>query len=317
MAEPAPIADLSYRGYEGTRSGHSGRWLVIAKHAIRMAFHKKSYWILMVLSSLHFLVLMAVSYFIDSFSKNMGGGEEMAHRFFTRVIWRDQFLSGVQVGHLLLMSIVLLVGAGAIANDNRSNALLVYLSKPCTKRDYIVGKFFGIFVPILLALAIPAVAFYLYGAMNYREHGFLKDDPLMLPKVVAAAILAAAYQASIVLGISSLFNQGRWAGATYAGLYVLSGMFASVVTVMKLGSGATGAMAKGLDTLHYLSLYGGIEAIYKWVLQTDGSAIFSEASDVAAVPRPGAFILLVVVMIPVLLGWFLAWRKVRAVEVVG
>jgi len=47
-----------------------------------------------------------------------------------------------------ILCIALVVGAGAIAADNRSNALMVYLSKPITKGDYLLGKWMGIFLAI-------------------------------------------------------------------------------------------------------------------------------------------------------------------------
>ena len=43
-----------------------------------------------------------------------------------------------QIGFTLLLSIF--GGAGLIANDLRTGAILVYLSRPLTRRDYVLGK---------------------------------------------------------------------------------------------------------------------------------------------------------------------------------
>ena len=52
----------------------------------------------------------------------MGGAEFKT--FLSRIVWQDQFLHGFSYGadHLI---IALMLGSGAIANDNRANALLV------------------------------------------------------------------------------------------------------------------------------------------------------------------------------------------------
>lgn len=316
MANSNPLNDLTYRNYDSSAVAKRGRWKVIARNHIQRMFKLRSFWVLTILSGLHFLILAAVTYFIDGFAGNMGG-EKFAEQFFSNIVWRDQFMSGFQVGHFLLMAVLLLIGAGSIANDNRSNALLVYLSKPCTKRDYLVGKFTGIFTLFFIALVIPAAFFYFYGVMNYRDHGFISDDPLMGLKVLIAIGLVAAYQSSIILGISSLFNQGRLAGAAYAGFYVMSGLVAGLPSFIGQAQDVAPTVQKLLDKIHYLSIFGGSEAIYKTVLQTNGSSAFREGGEQEMiVVRPELWLLLLITVIPVAISWFIAIKKVKAVEVV-
>ncbi len=308
----SPLRDLSYRNYEVTGGSRAPRWTVIARNHLQRIFGIKSFWVLTILGGLHYLLLIAVAYFTDI------GGEDISQQFFSRLVWRDQFLSGFQVGHFLLMAVVLLGGAGLIANDLRANALLVYLSKPCTKLDYVFGKFMGLFTVLVAALGLPALFFYVYGALNYREHGFLSDDPWLGPKILICVTLVSAYQASIMLGISSLFRQGRLAGAAYAGIYVLSGLFAGIPQFVARVNELSPSVQETMDRIHYLSIYGGIEGIYKVILQTSGSSMFSrDTSGVDLTPPPELWLLLLVTMVPATLGWIIAIRKVRAVEVVS
>lgn len=319
MSANSPIADLSYRNITDGARRRGGSWWVIARTHIQRMMKLRSYWVLMVISGVFYLITAAVTYFIDSFTANMGDAS-FAEQFFERMVWKDQFLSGFQWGHFLLMAILLLVGAGSIANDNRSKALLVYFSKPCSKMDYLIGKFLGIFILLAIAILIPAVFFMAYGGMNFREHGFFSDDPMMIPKVLLAIILVSAYQSSIVLGVSSMFNQGRLAGATYAGFYVLSGVFAGLAGLIAQGNGAAEKMQTMLDRIHYLSLYGGSEGIYKAVLGTDGSVAFGQGrgnSEGMLTPRPEGWLLLLITVVPVVVSWAIAIKKVRAVEVVS
>ena len=128
-----------------------------------------------------------------------------------------------------MLAMALMVGIGTIANDNRANALLVYLSKPCNKKDYLIGKWMGIFLMMMMGIFPAALFFFLYGTLSYRQFGFLSDDPWLLPKVMLIVPLVCAFHASLAVGISSLFNQGRLAGATYAGIYFITNFFTQVI----------------------------------------------------------------------------------------
>ncbi len=318
MATGSPIADLSYRNISEIPLRKGKTWWVIAKNHIQRILKVRSFWIMTILSGGHYLIMMIATYFMESL---LGGTQntQMAEGFFKQIVWKDQFLSGYQFGHFLLMAILLLVGAGSIANDNSSKALLVYFSKPCSKWDYLIGKFVGIFLLILLAIMIPALFFMFYGAMNFRDHGFLTDDPWMIPRVISGFVLVAAYQSSIILGVSSLFNQGRIAGATYAGVYVLTGIFSGMAKMIAQSNDVAAGVQKLLDRIHYFSLYGGAEGILKTVLHTDGSVFIRDRGNSAEsiVPRPELWLVLLVTVIPVVVCWFIAYKKVRAVEVVS
>ena len=46
-------------------------------------------------------------------------------------------------------------GAGLIANDLRTGAILVYLSRPLTRRDYVLGKL-GVLMALNLSVTLAA-----------------------------------------------------------------------------------------------------------------------------------------------------------------
>ena len=50
------------------------------------------------------------------------------------------------------------VGAGLIANDRRANALQIYLSKPLTRGEYILGKFAILFAFLAARDVLPGHA---------------------------------------------------------------------------------------------------------------------------------------------------------------
>lgn len=327
----SPILDLSYRNYDGPLDAPGKRWWAIAKATMRIAFKKKSMWVFMALSAWYYLAMIFVLFFVDqatSQAPSISGQPNPLDAFFARIVWKDQFMHGFSYGQINYLAIVLILGAGAIANDNRANALLVYLSKPVTKRDYLWGKWVGVFVPVLMTMLIPMLVFFLYGLMSYRDKGFLSQDPWMIVKLLITCPLAAAFHASLITGVSSMFNQGRLAGAAYAGFYFLSNFFTHLMGITYIGmsggfrgaarsGGADGPMADLVQRLWYGSIDGINIGLFKGVFQTAGSMPFGLPGRGLFIKAPPLWLPILVVGLLSSAMMFLAWRRIRAVEVVG
>jgi len=293
----------------------SHRWRVIARTGILGAFKKKSYWVLTAFSGWYYLVLIVIMFFIEQVAIS-SGSDRGAKEFFDRIIWRDQFLHGFSFASLIWLILALILGAGAIANDNRGNALLVYLSKPCTKKDYLLGKWMGTFIPLLVAMVIPTAFFYLYGVMNFRERGFFSDDPWLIIRIGLFLPIAAAFHAAVVTGISSMFNQGRLAGASYAGLFFISNFFTQLMVMAANSRGEAGMMQNFADKAYYFSIDGLLIGLCKVFLDTDGSPYFGIPSRIPSVPKPPAMLMIAAIVVVGLGLLAIAWKRIRAVEVV-
>lgn len=316
-----PIADLSYRNYDGELSSTGYRWWVIAKTTIMMAMKKRAIWWYAIFSGGYYLLMIAVLFFMDQVSANTPPNQpNPLSSFLTRIVWKDQFVHGFSFGQMWFLAIALVIGAGAIANDNRANALLVYLSKPCDKKDYLIGKWVGTFLPLLVVSAVPSFFFFFYGAMSYREAGFLSGDPWMLPKLVIVLVIGAAFHASLVIGFSAMFNQGRMAGAVYAGLYFLTNFFTQLMLVawMSITNGRHPEQAPALvNNLFYGSIDGLNIGMAKGIFGTDGSPYLGIPSPIKSVPAPPFFLPLILIIAVSAFMMFIAWRRIRPVEIVG
>ncbi|MBL8064916.1 MAG: ABC transporter permease subunit, partial [Chthonomonadaceae bacterium] len=316
------LSDLSYHGYSGPTIGLRSRWLVIARASWRSVFKKKGFWVLTVFGSWYYLALISFLYVLEQ----MGAAQkatQITSQILDRMVWKDQFLSGLTYSQLVYMAIGLLVGAGAVANDNGSNALLVYLSKPCRKIDYLVGKWAGIFLPILVGVGLPVVFFYLYGLLNYRDYGFLSQDPWMGAKLAGWILTVAVFQSSVFLGVSSLFRQGRTAGAAFSAGYFLLSFFSFLMfAAWAVGSGGlrhrkgNPALVDTAERLYHLTYDGLQTGLAKNLLGTDGSAPFASGGNMPQMHAPPLQVIVVPIAVIACLALLVAWKKVKAVEVV-
>jgi len=321
-----PIADLSYRHYEGVLEPPKHRWWAIAKTTMRQAFKKKVMWVASAFAAWYYLGMVFVLFVLDQISANRSpNAPDPLEAFFGRIVWKDQFLHAFSFGQMIFLVGSLILGAGAIANDTRANALLVYLSKPVTKRDYLAGKWFGVFFPLLLMMLIPSIVFFLFGLMSYRSRGFISQDPWLIVKLFAIFPLGAAFHASLTIGFSSMFNQGRLAGATYAAMYFITNFFTQAMVIAHVNlmgprSSASESAKAALPIVHqlyYASVDGLNIGMAKAILGTAGSPYFGIPSRMPMVPAPSLLPVLGIMILLSSLMLFIAWRRIRAVEVVG
>lgn len=314
----SPIADLSYRNYDGPLNPPSARWWVIARTMTQQVFRNRLFWVYTVLSTWYYLVMFAIIFFAElslaTIRSSGGGGGPINVDFLRNLIWKNQYLHGFGFGQLIFLFVALTVGAGAIANDNRANAMLVYLSKPCTKADYVIGKFMGVFLPIFTAMALPSTLFFLYGALSYRAYGFVAD-PSLFPRVLLAIGLGAALHSALILAISALLQQGRVAGTLYAALYLITNLFTQLMVIA--WNNAEGTRPWWLQYAFYGSIDGAILGLTRAILGTSGGNVFGFTQRTFdPIPAPPLVPILGIVLGIIALSMFIVWRRVRAVEVV-
>jgi ABC-2 type transport system permease protein len=326
------LTDLSYRS--GAAGKQSSAWKAIARNTFQINMKKRGLWILASFSGWWYAIMLITIYVMDQMLTTQNR-TNWAFNVLTGVKWNDQVAHALGFGQIFVLFMALMCGAGAIANDNRSNALLVYLSKPCTKKDYLLGKWVGVFLSLLVAAGTPHLVFYVYAGLSYADLNFFKYDPWLILRLAAAIALLCAFYTSLVLGISSLQRQGRIAGAIVAALYFLSNIFTIVIQFVimsrffKFTPGGPGPRGRAELTqttpvpdsfinLFYSSIDGLVNGASRillnfgesnWALWGGGRApAFREPSALFAF---GAMFLISAACLGI------AWKRIQAVEVIG
>ena len=203
-----PIYDQGYRRYEARGPLHQIRFWPITREALRLILAKRAFLGLIAVSFLPFIVRVIQIYIVTRFPE-AGRVLPIDGRLF------GEFLNQ-QIGFTILLSIF--GASGLVANDLRTGAILVYLSRPLTQRDYIAGK---LLVPLALNLAVtlvPGLVLYLAGVALAPEQYLKWDLWWIAPAVVAHAVAVSLVVGLVVLAISSLSRSARVAGLGFVGL---------------------------------------------------------------------------------------------------
>jgi ABC-2 type transport system permease protein len=314
--DASPIADLTYRNYDGPLHTRVNRWWIVALAGLRQSVKMKGFWIAVALALFPYFIT-TVQLYLQSRAQTMTGGrginplnmslpgQRFAAEFFQALSWQCFFL----------FILALVVGVRSIAADNQTNALLVYLSKPITKGDYLLGKWMGVFLVLFAVALVPALVLYLYCLLSYLSDGFLKNEPWLIFRIVGACAVPAAIHASLIVGISAWSKTPRMAGVFYAGVYFLSGMFAAAYWGIRY----FGDLKQGVLERH-LSVDGVVQGlaqnIYGVTLRMmTYSRRAGEMMPIDLRPPPFGWLLVLAAAL-IVLGILAARLRIRAVEVV-
>ncbi len=269
-----PIHDLSYRAYRGELSAHTWRWLTIAEAGLRGFLGRKLVLVFLFITYIHPIVR---GVFI--WASHQIGADPFA------VVDANFFRQTLYLQGLFLILLCIWPGASLIAHDLRTNAIQLYLSKPLTRVDYVLGKFAIIAGIGALIMTIPGLLLFLMELGLSSDTGFIGRYYWVPLSVLGYSIVVIGGAALLTLAASSITRSARYAGLLFFALVFISQAAAGLLrlvtgeaffAVLSLPSlvdqvGAVFFGGEVEDGLHpvpslavYLVLIGGSLLVLRW-----------------------------------------------------
>ena len=129
---------------------------------------------------------------------------------------------------IILLSAV--AGAGLIANDLKNNTLSLYLSRPISKIDYIVGKAGALFCLLSLITIIPAIVLFTAGmTLTSVSVSFIFNHMWILGSMLLSLIITLILFTTISLAFSSMTKRGIFAGAGIFSFFIFTPIVANIL----------------------------------------------------------------------------------------
>jgi len=279
-----PIYEQAYRRYEARSPLRAVRFWPITREALRLILAKRAFIGLLIGAWIPFVFRVGQVWLFTQFPES------------GRILPVDGRLFGEFLNQQIGLTVILSVfgGAGLVANDLRTGAILVYLSRPLTRRDYVLGKL-GVLLALNLSITLlPGLTLYLI-ALALAPGQFAKWELLWIaPAILLHALVIALSVSLLVLAVSALSRSARVAGLGFVGLFI----------GLEIVRGVLANVADRPEA-HVLSLQNDLRVI--------GNLLFGIAERGAPVPPAYPPIVLVLVA----LGCLAVLRsRVRAVEIV-
>jgi len=255
-----PLFQIGYRRYEGRRTSERLRWWPIAREGLTIAWRSKLLRRLVLVAYLPILyfgpVFFAIGRITDpSTDLSRGPWRELAEETLSRelvarlredptvvrtAVWALVFTLFASSIQLILAGLVAaIVGPPLISQDLRSKAFLLYFSRPISSVDYLLGKAGTLGGLVAAVTLLPSLVLYVLSIVfSPSLQTVLHTAPVLLD-VVLSSFLVIVPVTLVLLVLSSLTMQPRFAAAAWAVICAFGVMFHHVIKATHALAGAS------------------------------------------------------------------------------
>jgi len=218
------VYEQTYKPYTGPLTPEWSRFLIIPRHAFRAVFKSKLFTAFYVLSFLPLLVEAVLIYLhhnVTALAIMKVNARDLL------VIDGSFFQAFVYVQGIFAFFVGLLVGPPLVSRDLRNNALPLYLCRPFSRTEYVLGKMSVLLILLSWITWIPQLLMFLF--QSYLE-GFtwFRQNLWLGSAIVIAGIVWVLLLALLSQTVSALLKWRIVASAAMLGIVFIPSVFGSV-----------------------------------------------------------------------------------------
>ena len=231
MTEPrGEIYDIGYRHYDGPREGRARARMALWMNGVRTALGLGRGWPSKVLPIILFLVLTGIAVVFVLVGTTLGAvGEDIPGH--------PEFYQGATIVLILFSAII---APELLTADRRNGVISLYLVRPLTTTDYVIGRWLAFFTVILAVVFVPQIVLFIgltLGASDPLDH--LREEWLVVPRFLGAGFVLAVFITTLPLSVAAFTTRRAYAAAFVIGLWVIG-----VATGNALVENISGSSAK-------------------------------------------------------------------------
>ncbi len=285
-----PVYKRSYRTYQGKTTRLGFRFLVISRYASQQFWRSRLLYAIALVCLVYPAICLGNIYLQHNLELAKSFQFSLNKLFPVDAAFFFRFME-VQGGWGFLLTVIL--GAGLVSPDLANNALPLYLCRPVSRRDYVLGKMTVLALPLALITLVPGL--FLYLAEGYYEgFSWLAANWQVAFTLLIGSVVMILFYCLLCLTISAWVKWRMVAGGILiGGLMFFRGLG---MAINKLFS---------VDWGNCLNLREALNSLWANMLGIPGS------SPISLGDACGALILVCA------LALYLLSRKIKACEVVA
>ena len=219
------VYEHTYKQYLGKLTPEWSRFLVIPRHAFRDVFKSKLFTAFFVICFLP-LLLEAILIYLHHNANALASLKVSVRELIP--IDASFFETFVNVQASFAFFVALLVGPPLVARDLRNNALPLYLCRPFSRTEYVLGKMSVLLILLSAITWVPQLLLFLFESYlegaSWFVHNLSIASAIFIGSAVWILLLALLSQA-----ISALVKWRVIASAALLGLFFIPTIFGEVV----------------------------------------------------------------------------------------
>lgn len=215
------VFDLGYQHYEGPREGRIRARQALLTNGVRTVIGLGRGWQSKVLPGLLFLAVITPAILFSLGASTAEAFEDVpGHADYYRVVAVIVFLFAATIAPELLCP------------DRRDRTIVLYLTRPLTTTDYVLGRYLAFFAVMLALVLLGQVILFIGLTLADDEPlTYLRDHWDDVPRFVAAGVAVAVFATTIPLAVSTFTIRRTYAAAIVIALYLVSLPVAAVLSL--------------------------------------------------------------------------------------
>ncbi len=219
------VYDHGYRGYSGPLMPARSRFLVISRYGLRDVFASRLFlaffafcfaWPLVLLVAMYLRYNAEALALINISATDLLEFVQVNTWFFQNLFLRAQLS--------LAFVVVLVIGPSLVSADLRNQAMPLYLSRPLTRTDYVLGKLVVLGVLVSAITWAPGLLlFVIQASLGGRE--WLVEHWRIAPSLVVVSMVWTLCMSVPMLAIAAWVKWKPWARIVFMGAILIGTAF--------------------------------------------------------------------------------------------
>jgi ABC-2 type transport system permease protein len=219
------VYEQSYKRYTGRMTPDWSRFLIIPRHAYRAVFNSKLFIAFFAVCFLPLLVEAILIYLRYNFGALGAMSVNVRELVPVDAFFFEVFVD-IQMGFAFLMA--LLIGPPLVSRDLRNNALPLYLCRPFSRTEYVMGKMSVLLILLSLITWIPQLLLFFF--QSYLEgYAWFKANISIAFAIVIASFVWILLLALLSQTISALVKWRVVASGALVGLFLIPSVFGEFI----------------------------------------------------------------------------------------
>jgi ABC-2 type transport system permease protein len=223
MTATGTVFDIGYQSYTGAREGRMRALTAVYKDGIRIALglgrgpraKALPFFFLAVLS------LIGLVMAIIAGAANMLGGEGSAEKM--NLPSHSDYYG---IASMILFVFAAIVGPELLCRDRREGTINLYLVRPLTGSDYLVGRWLAFLSVLLVATWLPQTILFLgLSGGSPVPMTYLQQHWLDVPRYLVSGIVMSVYVTTISMLVASFTTRRAYAAVFLVGLFAITTPF--------------------------------------------------------------------------------------------
>jgi ABC-2 type transport system permease protein len=292
----------AYRGYAGPLTPGWSRFLILPRYAFEEMRRSRFFTMFYLVSMLAPLIFALIIYLNHNLSAlklvNMGGDGLITvnARFFMNLLgWQS----------MMAFFLAAFVGPGQVSPDLANNALPLYLARPFSRAEYVLGKLSVLLILMSIMTWIPGLLLFLLQA-SQEGGGWFGQNLRIAAAIFLGAWIWILLISLLALALSAWVKWKPMAGGLLFGVFFVAGGFAGVINVI--------LRTRWGNLLNISHLIGAVwTSLFEQPMHRGSGAVFFRVARAEEIPVWCCWMALLAIC-----GFclYLLSRKIRGAEVV-